>query len=96
MTRILIIGKNSAFDRDPVQEVHSPRACRSLRTFSPAVLPRQYLAWRKDHIDVGSLVCFLLGKVSCVTLISEAIPPIPYDYYLPKSNNLSFASNFKF
>ena len=96
MTKIWIIGKNSAFDRDPVQEVHSPRACRSLRTSLPPVLSRQNPAWKKDHIDEGSLVCFLLGKVSGVTLISEAIPPIPHDYYLPESNNFSFVSNFMF
>ena len=44
-----LLEKNSAFDRDPVPEVHSPRACLSLRTSSPVVLSRQNPAWRKDH-----------------------------------------------
>ena len=84
----------------PLIEILSKRFIHRVLVYHFALPYHQYFLVRTPPgeriIDVGSLVCFLLGKVSCVTLISEAIPPIPYDYYLPESNNFSFVSNFMF
>ena len=84
----------------PLIEILSKRFIHRVLVDHFALSHQQYFLVRtlpgERVIDVDSLVCFLLGKVSCVTLISEAIPPIAYDYYLPESNNFSFVSNFMF
>ena len=59
----------------PLIEILSKRLIHRVLVYHFALPYHQYFLVRTPPgeriIDVGSLVCFLLGKVSCVTLISE-------------------------